>query len=83
MKYNLDDFLAFVRKLFGREESVDSILKPITKITTKLAKHERKQQSAAQRRAEAAERAEKAAAAAKDAASRAAAKRSKILETFA
>ncbi|AGC36094.1 hypothetical protein B7L88_gp050 [Rhizobium phage RHEph10] len=83
MKFSLEDFLASLRKLFGREQSVDNILKPITKITNKLAKHERVQNRERTRRLEAAERARNAAIAAEAAARRAAEKRSKILDTFA
>jgi hypothetical protein len=83
MKYTLDDLIAALRKLFGKEESVDTIMKPITKIATKLERHERKQTSASERRAEAAKRAEAKARVAADAAARAAAQRAKMLDTFA
>jgi hypothetical protein len=83
MKFSLEDLLASLRKLFGREQSVDNILKPITKITNRLEKHERVQTRESARRLEAAERARNAALAADAAARRAAEKRSKILDTFA
>jgi hypothetical protein len=79
----MENLIAYLRKLFGREESVDSIMKPITKIAEKLERHEDVQAKASQREAEAAERARNASQAAKAAADRARAKRLKVLENFA
>ncbi|QIG69290.1 hypothetical protein EVB78_088 [Rhizobium phage RHph_N1_15] len=83
MKQTVEDLIAYLRKMFGLEESVDTILKPITKITNKLEKHERAKLCAARRKKQAASRARAAAEAADAAADRAAAKRAKIQETFA
>lgn len=79
----MEKIIAYVRKLFGKEESVDSILAPITKITSKLERHEQAQAETSRRRQEDAERARNAALAAEAARKRAAAKRAKIAETFA
>lgn len=45
----LEKFVATLRKILGIEPSVDRIVKPLTKMQTKLAKHEAAQQSAAAR----------------------------------
>ncbi len=72
-----------VRTSFGlAEESVESIMKPLTKIADKLERHERAQIAEAQRQTEIAKSAADAAAAADQAAKRAAEKRA-TLSAFA
>ncbi|WP_276122602.1 hypothetical protein [Pararhizobium qamdonense] len=80
---NVIAFLLALRALIGKEESVDSIMKPITKIANKLERHEARQKETVKAKREAAEQAVKDADAAAVAASQAAAKRDKMLAAFA
>ncbi|RWI35466.1 hypothetical protein [Mesorhizobium sp.] len=52
-----ESILAFFRRLFGFEQSVEKIVAPITKIANKLDAHSAAQQKAAQAATEAAGRA--------------------------
>lgn len=73
----------FIRRLVGKEESVESIMAPLTKIADKLEAHEQAQRELVVAQRLAAEKAQAAADAASTAARTAAAKRAKMLETFA
>jgi hypothetical protein len=43
----MDSIITLLRRIFGIEDDVDRIVKPITRITDKLAKHAEQQSSAA------------------------------------
>lgn len=75
VKEIVEHVVAFVRKAMGMEESVDTIMSPLTKISNKLEKHEAAKKAEADRRAKAAERAKTKSAEAAEAAARAASQR--------
>lgn len=74
----MSKFFQKFRTLFRRERSVDSILKPLTKISNDLARHEQDQLRRADAKRVAANKALSAENDARDAAVRAAEKRQKL-----
>jgi hypothetical protein len=73
----IETIVDFFKSLFGIEDTVESIVSPITKIVDKLEKHEKKSLDEAQRHEEAARKAKEAALQKKIVANRAAGQRVK------